>query len=170
MPTLDEARADLTQAVERLRFAVDDWRRVPDTDRGAKHSRETIAWNHLLGVLDRFLAVFDPLQKAGAFEKLPALAGFRADGRDVDIQIGADGISFTDQQYLLEPREVINRVERIDELFSTVAERIEGRIQADRVKDSEGLREVIADLREHSATLADHCVDFFQGPRPARFH
>jgi hypothetical protein len=163
MPTLDDARRELTAKIDAFVFGVGEWQQaVGPRD---KHATETIAWSRLEDSLNALLGCFDPLFKSGALTRkgqpgVPVeVAAFRADERHVDIVRDNNGINFTNQMRggLLTARDVINRVEQVDELFRTVAHRLEKLVHDGRVNDSPDLRIVATDLARHAETLRPAC-------------
>lgn len=173
---LDEARRILAARVDAFAFAVGDWERSEQPRE--KRAHETMALNRLNDSLDALLGCFDPLLKLGGLNRkagppgtfVEEVGAFRAEGKHVDLILRKhdQGINFTDQSPggVLTSREVINRVEKVDELFATLAHRLEKLIHDERVADHPELRALIADLAGHAESLHAPCLAFSGLPRP----
>jgi hypothetical protein len=161
---LDAARSALDARVDAFVFAVEEWQR--STQLRERHACETIAWNRLHDALDALLGCFDPLIKVGGLNRtgrpgefVQEIGAFRAEGRHVDLVRNDHGFNFTNQLPggRLDLREVMNRVEQVDEIFSTLAHRLEKLIHDQKVDDRPELRAIIEDLGKHADRLRPPC-------------
>ncbi|MGH7439848.1 MAG: TIR domain-containing protein [Polyangiaceae bacterium] len=166
---LDGARDELAARVDSFVFAVDEWKVTSGTRN--KVATETVARTRLEDVLTALLHCFDPLIKLGALNFkgrqgfASNIAAFRADGRHVDLVRDDYGLNFTNQSPggLLSPRDVIDRVEAVDEIFVTLARRLEKLIHDQKVADRPELRGAIRDLAAHAAKLQGPCLALREG-------